>query len=405
MGRLRTPWTRQPQQPTGPDWSNPLSRGLKALVSGIDQRNVVTSDVPVNAYTDQVTVSVHGKCRNLLANQHNPNHYPIEAFSGGATLFLVGGLYAIYEGVEYQPLVTLIGGGVRRLMLGETINSYSMAARVEGVGSSAVEAIGGDAGSHVFVGVTWVSAGSIYVSLYQDGRLMQTSSTSGGLDFSDVDTFAIGGLYGDAPGGVVGLGGFVQRAWSVAEIRAFSSNPWQLFAPLARRRTSSAVSIFAVSITESVTASDSPNAALTLSSDISESVTVTAIESAVNSVTRPNSDVTTTGWTASTGSDLYAMIDESIASDTDYITSPDLTSGASTTIHGLTQSLAIGTYTVRFRSEKATAPTRSVRIHLMDGSSTIVGSSGWQAVTASYALYEVSITTSALATRVGIEAQ
>jgi hypothetical protein len=99
------------------------------------------------------------------------------------------------------------------------------------------------------------------------------------------------------------------------------------------------------------------------------------------------------------------MIDEVTASDTDYITSPDLTSGASTTIHGLTQSLAVGTYTVRFRSEKATAPTRSVRIHLMDGTSTIVGSSGWQAVTASYALYEVSITTSALATRVGIEAQ
>lgn len=162
---------------------------------------------------------------------------------------------------------------------------------------------------------------------------------------------------------------------------------------------------FLTTTTESAAATDSANASLTLYVDLTESITITAIESAVNSVTRPNSDVTTTGWTATPGPDLFDMIDEVTASDTDFITSPDLTSGASTTIHGLSQSLAVGTYTVRFRSEKATAPTRSVRIHLMDGTSAIVGSSGWQAVTASYALYEVSITTSALATRVGIEAQ
>jgi hypothetical protein len=193
---------------------------------------------------------------------------------------------------------------------------------------------------------------------------------------------------------------------NATQARSLLENPWQIAAPLERNsRARSLSSIFNVSSLESFSATDSPSAALTLSSDIAESITITATESAVNSVTRPNSDVTTTGWTATPGPDLFDMIDEVTASDTDYITSPDLTSGASTTIHGLTQSLAVGTYTVRFRSEKATAPTRSVRIHLMDGTSTIVGSSGWQAVTASYALYEVSITTSALATRVGIEAQ
>lgn len=36
---------------------------------------------------------------------------------------------------------------------------------------------------------------------------------------------------------------------------------------------------------------------------------------------RPISDVSAGGWTASTGSDLYAMLDETSANDSDYITS------------------------------------------------------------------------------------
>lgn len=57
-----------------------------------------------------------------------------------------------------------------------------------------------------------------------------------------------------------------------------------------------------------------------------------AISPAVTSyVARPDSDVTAGAWTASTGSVLYAMIDEETASDTDYITS----SSASTVEIGL----------------------------------------------------------------------
>ena len=34
---------------------------------------------------------------------------------------------------------------------------------------------------------------------------------------------------------------------------------------------------------------------------------------------RPSSDISNTGWTASSGSDLYAMLDETTSSRTDYI--------------------------------------------------------------------------------------
>lgn len=36
---------------------------------------------------------------------------------------------------------------------------------------------------------------------------------------------------------------------------------------------------------------------------------------------RPDSDITTTGWTPSTGTNVYAVIDESSPSDTDYVSS------------------------------------------------------------------------------------
>lgn len=42
---------------------------------------------------------------------------------------------------------------------------------------------------------------------------------------------------------------------------------------------------------------------------------------------RPNADTTVGAWTASSGSDLYAMVDETTASDSDYITTSSTTTG------------------------------------------------------------------------------
>lgn len=401
MGRERVPWTSQPQQPTGPDWGNPLCKGLASLISGTSRYDTVSRRTPYAAsgpYT--IKVGRYGKRQYLDFVGGAQEEYVLKKFSGDFTLFLVGGLRAGL--LEIQPIVAVASGSTKRIWFGENQTQLMrFTVHPSGGGAVYVEDSLSSLGDHVYVGTL---QGSV-MTLYRDGILIGTS-TQGVSSFTDVATLRIGdntSLFGEDAN--LYAAGLVLRAWTATEVKAFSANPWQLFEPLPDPRALYAPSIFNVSSLESFSATDSPSAALTLSSDIAESITITATESAVNSVTRPNSDVTTTGWTATPGPDLFDMIDEVTASDTDYITSPDLTSGASTTIHGLTQSLAVGTYTVRFRSEKATAPTRSVRIHLMDGTSTIVGSSGWQAVTASYALYEVSITTSALATRVGIEAQ
>ena len=56
--------------------------------------------------------------------------------------------------------------------------------------------------------------------------------------------------------------------------------------------------------------------------------------SSTTQLARPTSDVAAGSWTASSGSDLWAMVDESAASDTDYISS-SATPDADTAVMGL----------------------------------------------------------------------
>lgn len=120
-------------------------------------------------------------------------------------------------------------------------------------------------------------------------------------------------------------------------------------------------------------------------------------------VIRPSSDVTTTGWVASSGIIMFDMIDETSASDADYITSPALSTG-SPIIMGLTSSLVAGTYTIRIRVTKS-RDIGEFRVSLLNDANTQQGVSGWQVITNSYVTYELIITTTGTATRVRIEVQ
>lgn len=120
-------------------------------------------------------------------------------------------------------------------------------------------------------------------------------------------------------------------------------------------------------------------------------------------ITRPNSDVVVTGWTASTGTVLYDMIDEASASDADYIISPGLSSPAPA-VFGLNASLASGTYDVRVRARR-TASSGEIRVLLQDSGGTTVGTSGWQSLSGSFATYVLNVTTTGSAARARIEVQ
>ncbi len=82
---------------------------------------------------------------------------------------------------------------------------------------------------------------------------------------------------------------------------------------------------------------------------------------------RPVSDVTAGTWTASTGSDLYAMLDETVASDADYI----VTTAASTcevALGSVSDPASSGGHVVRYR---ISANTGGITVRLRQGTTTI----------------------------------
>jgi hypothetical protein len=82
---------------------------------------------------------------------------------------------------------------------------------------------------------------------------------------------------------------------------------------------------------------------------------------------RPTSDVSAGTWTASSGSDLYAMLDETSASDSDYI----VTTGASTcevALGSLTDPASSSGHIVRYR---ISATSGGITVRLRQGTTTV----------------------------------
>jgi hypothetical protein len=128
-----------------------------------------------------------------------------------------------------------------------------------------------------------------------------------------------------------------------------------------------------------------------------------AIAFTESNIYRPTSDITDTGWTNSSGTDSFALIDETAYSDTDYITSPELGTGSGI-IMGLGNTLAAGTYKIRVRA-KYTVTSGQVKVYLLNDSNVSQGDSGWQALSASETTYTLPVTTTGSATRVKIDVQ
>lgn len=124
-----------------------------------------------------------------------------------------------------------------------------------------------------------------------------------------------------------------------------------------------------------------------------------------DSIARPSSDITVTGWTGSPDNTaLYTNIDETTASDTDYIMSPSVSDSPGPAIFGIFPTLASGSYTVRVRARR-TGSVGQVRALLLDSSGTTVGTSSWQSLTTSATTYDLAVITTGTAARLRFEVQ
>lgn len=117
--------------------------------------------------------------------------------------------------------------------------------------------------------------------------------------------------------------------------------------------------------------------------------------------TAPTSDITTTGWTLSAGAQAFDLVDETVASDADYVTSPPMDGGQGPLIFGIPEVLA-GPHIVNVRA-RFTGNSGQIKASLLDVSNVVQGESAWQVITGTFTDYAIPVTTTGAAVRLRIE--
>lgn len=115
---------------------------------------------------------------------------------------------------------------------------------------------------------------------------------------------------------------------------------------------------------------------------------------------RPTADISAPGWTSTAGT-LSAAINEAVADDASFITSPVL--GASVEPFRFSIGpIAAGAVSKTVRAQR-TGTVGDIRLVFFDAGGVEVGASAWQAVTASWANYALPVTLTATATQAEIQ--
>ena len=371
MAQLLLPhrWNRQPQGPVQIDWEHPLSNKLVSCLElrgsrvqdfastfvlnhTIPMASSVKGRVPAFAGTGISTgvTSINGQ--NLFATSTNPFTVMVLArrtvspanYVARAGATGASRTFQIYDNsasaATESPALN-IRGTITRTNWGHTDSNW-----------------------HLYT----VSYNGSAATVYGDAAL-SFAVTVGTAAEETAEPITIGSRTGTSGAPITGNIAFV-RIWSRAltqrEHQQMWANPYQIFKPAQRL--------------------------------------IGAVVSAP-SITRPNSDVTVTGWTGDPdNTNLYNNIDETSASDTDFIISPSLGASPGPAVFGLTQSLTAGTYNVRTRA-RYTGTAGQIRVLLLDSSGTTVGTGSWQALTGSFTTYNLSVTTTGTAARVRLEVQ
>lgn len=124
-----------------------------------------------------------------------------------------------------------------------------------------------------------------------------------------------------------------------------------------------------------------------------------------NGVIYPDTDVTTTGWTATPGPTFFSMLNEvGSPNRSNYVTSPLIDGAQGPLIMGEDTSMPAGSYTVNIDAQYI-GNAGQVRCLLLDSGGSTVGTSSWQTLTATATTYNLAVTTTGTATQIRVEVQ
>lgn len=362
---LSSPLNQFPPYPPQIDWRNPLTRNLgRVITPSAGMVDVVTRQIsivngtiarqPAGFRAGSVTSASSIELLDFPANTYTCFAIAVAQAAGTnsarslisrSTSSNLDNYYLYYNGGNIPTIRHFqAANGIERVVSGITIPIGSVASMAGTYDGGTIRIyVNGQFYNSLSATAPYVS-GAGYVT-----QLLATGGTGRALNYI---------------GNGLLLAAIWNRALTASEVVEVSKNPWQLFSSQNQR-----LSIF------------SP-------------------------VYQPGSDITVTGWTGSPDNvNLYANIDESTASDADYVLSPSLSGTPGPAIFGLSpSSLAAGNYTVNVRARR-TGSVGQLRALLVDSSGTTVGTSSWQSLTTTYTTYNLSITTTGTAARLRFEVQ
>lgn len=328
--------TQQPQGAVQIDWSNPITRGLLVAVVGNENLNRANGRVLPRVGVSYAAASRQGVGTNNLvnANSHVLSLQRHESIIGGSacsalTVYdvLVSGVSdidgQILNGYASYFSTSLFGvEGYSNQTIAHTKIAFS------GVPSTMYPGSFFSAGQSARC-VVRAASGRTH-DIFKNGNLIQSQAVAGGQTITDAGSQTkeirtyVPGTKGSV---VVHLKAHWNRFLSDAEVAKLSANPWQIFKPR---------SLILASV-------------------------VTA------QYARPTSDVSAGTWTASTGSDLFAMLDEAAADDADYI-STTYASICEVALGSLSDPASSAGHKVRYR---IAADAGAIIVRLRQGATTI----------------------------------
>ena len=291
-------WTRQPTGPVDVDWSNPLARNLKAaFIGGLTGNRVYEAITRTLSNTNAGVVSVTGVG---LADQYSSSAITAQfdtAFGmpqNNAAIFVKfywnGSTYANQHGCLVKVGNASTGYGIGF----GTATSSSM-------WDSATDFTGAYL-SGLYEAVAWKGNSTVSLSPNVDisALFYINSNNTGGIYAPRIGGYTWGASTPVTPSGNVYIGGYttnrypsnspffhVSFLWnripSNEETDELHRNPWQIFRPLNRR------------------------------------IWVGPSVAATYQYARPGSDVSAGAWAPSSGTDLYAMLNDVTPNDSTYI--------------------------------------------------------------------------------------
>jgi len=372
---LPSRWTSQPQEAVEVDWGNPLSRGLvQAALPSIATdlvRKATVTRAPLQVRNGVMTASANGS--------YTPFTFP-SPFSLSAA-----GSYTLLASVPYLDLVGTNPGLWRSGVSsdgGDFCIIQGGANRRPWIRCNGSDVLKPSSGPQLTVGqsvnIAFRAHSENEFAVFWDG-VKQHTATSGFA--TGAATFNVIGWQSALSEYIGSIGGvwIWNRPLSDGELAEATRNPWQIF----KKRPNILYFDVGGGATDYPLTADTGSftptgndAGLTAQRRLSADAGSFALtgndagltQSGTQRYGRPDADVAAGAWTASTGSDLFAMLDEETPADADYIH----TASASTCEIGLSDATDPGTSSgqvLRYRARSDDASTLIAK--LMEGATTI----------------------------------